>query len=39
MKRVPVLARWSVVLLVLGALRGTMLEAAAPEPQGRKDID
>jgi hypothetical protein len=32
MKRVPVLARWSVVLLMLGVFGGTMLEAAAPEP-------
>jgi hypothetical protein len=33
MKRVPVLARWSVVVLMLGVFGRTMLEAAAPEPQ------
>jgi hypothetical protein len=33
MKRVPVLACWSVVLLMLGVFGRTMLEAAAPEPQ------
>jgi hypothetical protein len=32
MKRVSVLARWSVVLLVLGVVGGTILEAAVPEP-------
>jgi hypothetical protein len=32
MERVSVLARWSVVLLVLGVFGGTTLEAAAPEP-------
>jgi hypothetical protein len=32
MERVSVLARWSVVLLMLGVFGGTMLEAAAPEP-------
>jgi hypothetical protein len=33
MKSMPVLARWSVVLLVLGVFGGTTLEAVAPEPQ------
>jgi hypothetical protein len=32
MKSVPVLARWSVMLLMLGVFGGTMLDAAAPEP-------
>jgi hypothetical protein len=33
MIRLPVLACWSVVLLVLGVLGGTLIEAAAPEVQ------
>jgi hypothetical protein len=33
MTRAPVLACWSVVLLVLGVFGGTLLEAAASEPQ------